>query len=115
MALVAGSVTVNPDGTHSGSGLALAMYEAHKAAYEADPFGASFVATLPVADLATTFRIFSLTANAYAAGIVSHLLANAVISTTVSAGGLQKTPNPNNADTATAAPAAPVVLTGTIA
>lgn len=53
-------------------------------------------------------------AQADAQAIVTYFTANAVCSTTVSAGGLQKTPNPNNPDTATAAPASPVTLTGTL-
>lgn len=32
-AVTAGSVTVNPDATHTGSGLALALYEGKRAAY----------------------------------------------------------------------------------
>jgi hypothetical protein len=46
--------------------------------------------------------------------IFAHIAANGEVSVTVSSGGLQRTPNPNNADTATQAPAAPVSLSGTI-
>jgi hypothetical protein len=102
MALLAGSCTISEDNVVSGTGLAKAMAEATMLA---PPAGA------------TANQCLEQWINQLAVAIVDHLVANAEVTVTVGAGdaGLQRTPNPNSAETATLAPAAPVNIGGTIA
>lgn len=51
---------------------------------------------------------------AVAKGVRDEIVANAAATVTVNVGALQRTPNPNNPDTDTQAPAVPVNLTGTV-
>ena len=99
MSLLAGSCLIADNGTVTGTGLAKAMADATMAA---PPAGSSTNAQL------------QQWINLLAVAIVNHLTANAAITVTVSAGGLQTTPNPNNPSTATGAPASPVNLSGTL-
>lgn len=107
MALTIGSVTVNADGTHTGSGLTLAVYEqfllpelgfGNYPAIKADIIAARLTAGTRASQLATA--------------IINHLIANGEVTVTVAPAdaGLQQTPNPNNPATATQGPGAPVVL-----
>lgn len=129
MSLSAGTVTVASDETASGSGLAKALYDADVATlslptvptlgstaapYRVErPVSADDVASVKAGRL-TTLQEAARRANAYGAAIVSYLLANAEISTHViiggGEGGLQRTPNPNDPDTATQGPAFQVEL-----
>lgn len=99
MTLLAGSCTIAEDNSVSGTGLALAIAQATLA---------------PRPDGATANQTLAQWCNLLAAAIVDHLVAEGVVSVTVNAGGLQRTPDPNNPNSPTAAPAAPVALTGTI-
>lgn len=133
MALVGGSVTVNNDQSYSGSGLALAIFEARRAWLIAnvfpdwDPNGsppsdvytpATWAATANATRLAMLHGAADF-ANLLAPPIVDHIKANAEVTVTVSTsdGGLQRTPDPNDPNTNTQAPSANKVLAtkGTIA
>ncbi len=105
MALTIGSVTVNADGTHSGSGLTLAIFDG----YVLPPANFSRCSLATKVEAKTTL---AARAQQLATSIVNHLIANGEVTVTIAAAdaGLQKTPNPNNADTATQGPGAPVVL-----
>lgn len=114
MALAIGSVTVNSDGTHTGSGLTLSIFENYLLA----PL------TLNLAKFTLSAKIeiktmLAARAQQLATAILNHLIANGEVTVTVAPAdaGLQQTPNPNNPATATQGPGAPVVLStkGTIA
>ena len=132
MGLNVGSITVNADGTHTGVGLVgdlvtsliaidkSGLYDPttpagwylqiHRRAGESDVD----IARGWRVDVGSRKRDMAAGLTAWAGPIVSQI-ASAVVSVLVSAGGLQTTPNPNLAATATGAPAAPVTLTGTLA
>lgn len=120
MSLSAGTVTVNDDLTHSGSGLALAIFESLETAIiipndppPHQPGGLNFE-PLRLGNR----RSMALLATSLAAGIISYITANAEVSVTVSAAdaGLQRMPASTAHGTPTEGPAAPVALTtkGTI-
>lgn len=104
MALTVGSVAVDDDGNVTGSGLSRTICDALVLGVDAEvlaPLGDA------IAPLAT----------ALATAIVDEITTNAVVTVTIetSDSGLQRTPNPNNADTPTQGPATQKTLTGTIA
>lgn len=111
MAMTAGTVTIDGSGNPSGAGMARAIFDSWIATFD---FGGLSGATLQSAKQ----RIADL-CNALAVGVVDHIVANAEVTVTVdsSDAGLQRTPNPNNPDTDTQGPSAPVVLAtkGTVA
>lgn len=113
MALTIGSVTVDANGNHTGSGLALQVYEQ----FLLPPLVFGIYPLAKPAVIAAR-QAAGARAQALAAAMINYLKANAEITTTIAPAdaGLQKTPNPNNADTATAGPGAPVTLStkGTI-
>jgi hypothetical protein len=121
MSMTAGTVTVADNETVSGAGLARALYDADAATMTLmtlPTLGATtapYSAARPVAqsdiDLVQTGRLLTLRdvarrANAYASAIVTYLQANAKAHVTNQS--LGRTPNPNDPDTAIAAPSAPV-------
>jgi len=108
MALSAGSVTVDSEGVRTGSGLALARYDARKARFDAAMAGVS----LPLAQIVPMLQQIAASVTAEAAADIDYLTANAVVSIIVDQGGIQTTPTPNNAGVATDAPASPVKLEG---
>lgn len=121
MALLAGSVTVSPDGSHVGSGMANALYEAKVAGFLADQaalesaLGDAGVEEEAIAEVVLGYlQAFAKDANANAAATIAYVTANAVTSVTVTTGtaGLQRMPASTAENTATKAPAAPVILTG---
>lgn len=103
MALEAGSITVDSDGSATGTGLAYAMFSG--------ALGSVTAANRAriAADIAPFFE-------GLAEAIIDHITANAEITVTIETTdvGLQRTPNPNNAETATLGPATQKVLTGSI-
>jgi hypothetical protein len=104
MALEAGSCTIAPDKTVSGTGLARAIAENYLPV-----FGSI---GLPTASLDKLAQF----CNGLATAIVDHIVANAEITVTVTTldAGLQRTPNPNDPNTPTLGPASDVELTGSI-
>lgn len=104
MAMTAGTVTIAANGTESAnSGLSGAIYDKLKAtaqgkyllAGESFPSGSKAVPILSgLADLA----------NDLGEAIVDYVTTNAEAVITTGDAGLQRTPNPNNANTATVAP-----------
>lgn len=125
--LVAGSVTVSgPDPLgESGSGLAWAIYTADKATAaildpdvppEGWPSGPEAWAVKAKVGRYNLLKELARKATAYAAGMVGYLTANAEVEVkvTISTGGLQRTPNPNNPNTDTVAPSTEKTLSGTI-
>jgi len=123
MAMSAGTVVVADDESATGTGMARAIYDADIATLALPvvpilgntdppwrverPVNAADIAQVQAARLLMLSEA-ARRANAYAAGIVTHITGNAKV--TVSVGGLQRTPSPNNPDTATQAPASPVEL-----
>ncbi len=129
MAMIAGnvSIAVNSDGslTVTKSGAAEARYDMHVTRFKAalaqsgsklQDNGWIIVpgVTTPMSAQAQLQGLADLS-NDDAGWIIGYLTAHAVPSVVVSLGGLQRTPNPNDPNVATAAPAAPVTLTGTLA
>lgn len=113
MSLLIGTVTVNPDGSHSGTGLAGLLMDRLVAA---DTTGA-FKSTNPWANVAADKKQLAVFVTALADAIVTHILTAVVnCSVTIPSGasgdGLQQTPNPNNPGVPTKGPASPVTLTG---
>jgi hypothetical protein len=109
MALEGGSCTVSADGTVAGTGLSVPIAE--------------WMVGPPTSSLRRYLRSSSplrlnmaASAQTLATAIIDYLLANAEITVTVKTtdAGLQRTPNPNNPNTATQGPAGDVPLTGTI-
>ena len=100
MSLVAGSVTVNPDATYTGTGLALAIMTALATTIDArwPPDG-----TPGTPSKRTMHDGLAESANALATAIVSHITANAVVTVPVSTNEL-----------ASGVPSSPTNLTGTI-
>jgi len=114
MGLLIGAVTVNPDGTHSGTGLAGLLMDRLVAADKTGAFN-------PVntwANVVTNKEELANFVTAIADAIVTHVLTAVVnCSVTIPAGvsgaGLQKTPSPLNPDVATNGPDTPKTITGT--
>lgn len=114
MALTAGSVTVDPvDGSYSGSGFALAIFEALDA-FMGDSY-ANLGQAYSGATRTSTRQSLGPFATAFASPIVSHLTANAVVSVTIptSAGGAGLQRDPASSDP-TLAPSTAKTLTGSI-
>lgn len=110
MPLEPGSVTaIAEDRTVTGTGLAEAIAEAWLTLY---PGGGLLTGEVGASIRRGTMQV----ANALGPAIINYLLANAVVTVTVhpADAGLQRTPNPNNPNTATLGPAADVSLTGGI-
>lgn len=103
MALQAGSITIAADGTATGTGLSLAIFNGALQALDAD-------ARARVANAMKPF------CEGVASAIVTHLVENAEVSVRIETTdvGLQRTPNPNNPSTDTAGPSAQKTLRGTI-
>lgn len=101
--MIAGSVSVSNAGVVTKSGMAAAIYDQLIAIYSqvtppiVVPNGAAGV---PMK------RGQALMANALAAALVPYITTNAKARIAAGQGGLQKTPNPNNADAATVGPVA---------
>lgn len=115
MTLAAGTVAYTASsGEHTGTGLSLALFVARKAVMVALNASLASLEASTTAQRAATLGWLAEDSEAIAIAVLAHIAANAVVTTTVSAGGLQRTPDPNDANTATAAPAAPVNLTGAI-
>lgn len=110
MAMTIGSVTVDANGTATGSGMALDLYNA------VIPLSAAALASAPQQTKATFRQSTADFCAALAAGIVNHIHANAVVDlsavvATVGTGAsVGRTPNPNNANTAIQGPSAAVTL-----
>lgn len=100
MALSAGSVTAASDGTPSGSGLALALYQQRKTPIDANLAAAIAAGTVIPGSFWTGLAD---QCNADATAIVTYFTANGTAKVGAAVGSLQKTPNPNNADTLTTA------------
>ncbi len=82
MSLVAGTVTVAPDGTASGSGMALQIFnEMKNLAVLPDPDNppAGFTSEQVLAVLVSSLEIYAQQAQAIANGVVPHILDNLVI------------------------------------
>jgi hypothetical protein len=74
MSLVGGSVTVSDSsGSHTGTGLALALYEARIVNF------ATLIAAIDVADRQTTYQSVANVAAVDADAIVTYLVANCVV------------------------------------
>ena len=105
MSLAQGSVTVAADGTVTGSGATLAVFNTLKAKL-------GDLSTVPIGNQVTILQGSADLANTIAA-LIPYITANAVISpgtlvAHVTTQSLGLTPNPNNAATAIVAPASPV-------
>lgn len=124
MALDGGSVTVHTDGSHSGTGLALDLFNALRGTVDpllVDPTTPQY--GMDLADWqAIVKRIkdgFAGLANAFGPAIVGHFVAHAevAVTTTIGTGGgfnaLQRLPPAFVAGDPTVAPASPVALSGT--
>lgn len=117
---VAGVVTWSA--AYGGSGLAVALAQGRFAPILAGfpPYtltgGPTDTATLQAIDAALAGAAAATAGQASADGpaIVNYLVANSIVSTTISVGGLQRTPTPNNPGVATVAPASPFTLQGTL-
>lgn len=107
MALIAGTVTVDEDGNASGAGMARAIYDGLSGA----PWDT------PAELIPLLYSQFAIIANAIAAGVVAHVVANAAVTITIGTGdaGLQRMPASTAEDTPTKAPSSPKTLTGSIA
>ena len=107
MAMTAGTVTVSDAGVVTKSGMAQAIFDALVTQTISDyaAAGAPFPPTDPVA-LVKVYRGLAKAANPLASAIVSYITANAKGQILTGDSGLQRTPNPNNAATATDGPAA---------
>ncbi len=93
MTLLAGSVTVTTGGAYSGTGLALALMAAEEAIWDAEVAaftGAGGVAPSSAAKKAV-FDGLAIRVNAYAAAIVGHFTANAVVFLTIGENTLSAT------------------------
>lgn len=104
--MTAGTVVVADDGGVTKSGMAEALYDAMLAAEQAKAIvnGVDF----PTGeDAVPSLRAIASLANALSSALVTYITANAqaVIPTTAGGAGLQRTPDPNDPNTATLAPA----------
>ena len=104
MSLDAGSIEVDENGEATGSGLALAMFNGALSSLSAD-------VRAQIAESCVPFF------EGMATAIVEHIVANAEVTVTIATGasGLQRTPNPNLADTDTQGPSVSKTLPGTVA
>lgn len=115
MALILGSVLVNPDASVAGEGLAFALFSVRKIRFDASMAGVD-PSVYPVAQKVAFYQAMADAATDEADALITHVTENAEIVCTVgtSLAGLQRTPNPNNPNTATVAPAAPVDIPGVL-
>lgn len=119
----AGSVSVSSSEVVTGTGLARELYDADAATLvlpslptlgqNTAPYTAKRPCSQADINEVKTARVQLLQeaarrANAYASATVSHIKTNALAK--VDQGALQRTPNPNNADTHTVAPIVPAYL-----
>jgi hypothetical protein len=104
MAMTVGSVSIADDGTETKSGFAGAYYDNLKALWTTKMLTFGPIPTDPVI-VVPALRSMAEAATSQAF-IITYILANAKAEITTGDGGLQRTPNPNNADTATQAPLA---------
>lgn len=104
MGMSAGTVTVSDDGSVTKSGMAEAIYDALlvREQQNAVQFGVEIPSG---SDGAKAKKAIGQMATAIAGALVNYMQANAKAVITTSTAGLQRTPNPNNANTATVAPA----------
>lgn len=84
MSLSAGSVTVNPDATYSGSGMALALMDGEVAAFNALWAGLeAILATIPGANYSAwhlqNIQALATKCEAQATALVAYLTANTVV------------------------------------
>jgi len=107
MAMTAGTVTVSDAGVVTKSGMAQAIFDARvtsvATAYAAA--GVPFPPTDPV-QLVKVYKGLASDSTALASAIVGYITANAKAQILTGDSGLQRTPNPNSAATATDGPAA---------
>lgn len=103
MAMTPGSVSIAADGTETKSGFAEDYYDALKTEWEAALAAFNQPVPTDLAIIVPARKTWAKAANR-AASIIQYIIDNgqAKIATTDSA--LQRTPNPNNADTATQGP-----------
>lgn len=107
MAMTAGTVTVSQAGVVTKTGMAGAIFDARvaSAATEYAAAGVPFPPSDPV-QLVKVYKGLAADSTAIAAGVVGYIVANAKAQILTGDSGLQRTPNPNNAATATDGPAA---------
>lgn len=101
MALTAGSVTIAADGTETKSGAAQTYYDLIKA--QMAPLLPGGAEPADGAAKAPIRKAWAALANVLASGLVTELTTNAKARVGGAVAGLQKTPNPNNPNTATVA------------
>lgn len=109
MAMTKGSVSVDGSGNVSGTGFAKELYDDFAPKISGIPGGAAGAsAKQRIADLCNSI-----------AKVIDHITAHAEVTVTVATGdaGLQRTPNPNNANTDTVGPSGNKTLAtkGTVA
>jgi hypothetical protein len=132
MSLAGGSVSVNQTTElATGNGLAKALYDADVATLSlpslpvvgqtSAPFAAGRPCTQADVDVVKAARLALLNdaarrANAYGTATVAYFTTNAAVTVNIptSASGLQRTPNPNNANTDTQGPSTSKTLSGTV-
>lgn len=98
-------MALNPGNAACTSGLSQRIY---------DGWTGDAAMGLPAPLPAASATILKAMAYRIAVAVVGEIQDHAEVAVTVSAGGLQRTPNPNNPDTDTQGPAAPVSLSGTV-
>jgi hypothetical protein len=114
MSMQPGSVTVAGDASYTGTGLAMALMDAHVATAEAlvaSQIAASQIATTPASQLAMKLAIrqgLAAMANAYGSAMVAYLQANATAHVTTQVLALTPTADPVPSNTAVQPPASPV-------
>lgn len=109
MAMTAGTVSIGAGGSETKSGLAGEIYDAIVAQTIAIS-GPEAISGTPD-ELKRRREGLAAIANGVASAIVTHITTNARAVVNTSDSGLQRTPNPNNADTNTAGPSAKKTLT----
>jgi hypothetical protein len=125
MTLTIGSCAIDAGGNVTGTGLSADIANAWRSALQAvvatpppNPPKSPPAGPLQLAYLMMVSTPFLVAfADNLAAAIINQITSNAAVTVnvTTSTAGLQLTPNPNNPNTATLAPAANVPLSGTIA
>lgn len=121
MAMVGGSVTVNADGTYTGTGLALALFTARLALFpadEIDPTTPKYSMSLATWQAAVVQRLNGVAALANADGpaIVTYLTNHADVTATATVGtsgafnGIQRTGSSFVANADLAAPTSPKAI-----
>ncbi|MFZ5896806.1 MAG: hypothetical protein ACOY0T_37465 [Myxococcota bacterium] len=104
MALLSGSVTIDPNGNPSGTGLAMVIFTALVSKYSDIPPGPSGAgAKRQLADLCNAVAL-----------VADYIVANAQVSITAIPGGLQSFVAPPAGPAPTGPPLTPIALTGNI-